>query len=210
MQPTYLDHPTEEALERFVLRKSEEEELEVLETHILACDSCVARLETLESEIANIKLAVSQMSRESIREQRSAASTSWRNWFTIPKMSWAGAVAALAIGIAIVPQFVSHKAPLADVNLTAYRGLENPLVPAGERLHMRLNAADLSENTVNVEIVDSQGATVWKGSSEVRHDQVEITVPSMRKKGTHFVRLYAAAKDNPNPDLLREFAFQVK
>ncbi len=60
MQEPYIDHPTEEALERFLLHHSEEQELEIVETHILACESCVSRLESLESDIAASKLALRQ------------------------------------------------------------------------------------------------------------------------------------------------------
>ena len=41
----YLDHPNEEALERFLRNEVQESELETIETHILACESCVTRLE---------------------------------------------------------------------------------------------------------------------------------------------------------------------
>lgn len=210
MQPTFLDHPTEEVLERFVLNRSGEEELETVETHILACDSCVARLESLENEIADIKIAAAEVRLDAVRKEYSAPKVSWRNWFTVPKLSWAGAAAALALGIALIPQFAHRTGPVAEVSLTAYRGLENPTVPAREPLHLHLNAADLPEGAVAVQIVDQQGLNVWKGSSEIRHDQVDITVPSMTKSGTHFLRLYQTGKDNPEGDLLREFAFQVK
>ncbi len=210
MQPTFLDHPNEETLERFVLNRSGEEELETVETHILACESCVTRLERLEAEIADIKIAAAQVRRELLEKEHSAAKTSWRSWFTVPKLSFAGAVAALALGIAVVPQFTHRAGPVAEVSLTSYRGLENPTVPSRERLHLHLNAADLPEGAVAVQIVDGQGASLWKGSSEVRHDQVDITVPSMSKAGTHFLRLYEIGKNNSQGDLLREFAFQVK
>ncbi len=53
-------HPTEESLERFLLKHSQEEELAVVETHILACESCVARLESLEMNVAVMKLALGE------------------------------------------------------------------------------------------------------------------------------------------------------
>jgi anti-sigma factor RsiW len=210
MEPTFLDHPTEETLERFVLNRSGDEELEIVETHILACDSCVARLEYLENEIADIKTAAAEVRLDAVQREYSAPKVSWRSWFTVPKLSWAGAVAALALGIALTPQFIHRAGPVAEVSLTAYRGLENPIVPAREPLHLHLNAADLPEGAVAVQIVNQQGSSVWKGSSEIRHDQVNITVPSMTKSGTHFLRLYQISKDNPQGELLREFAFQVK
>lgn len=207
MQPTILDHPTEEALERFVLNRSGEEELEIVETHILACESCVARLETLENEIADIKIAAAEVRREALEKEYAAPKASWRSWFTVPKLSWAGAVAVLALGIAAIPQFTHRTSPVADVSLTAYRGLENPSVPAGKRLHLHLNASDLPRGPITVQVVDDQGQNLWKGITQVAQDQADVIVPSM-KPGTHFLRLYD--RDTPQADLLREFAFQVK
>ena len=55
------DHPAEEALERFLLHHSRQEELELLEIHILGCEACVNRLEKLEPEIAATKLALEHL-----------------------------------------------------------------------------------------------------------------------------------------------------
>ena len=59
----YLEHPTEEALERFLLHQSQEAEIEIVETHILACESCVERLEVLETHIAATKIALAELQR---------------------------------------------------------------------------------------------------------------------------------------------------
>ena len=61
MSDSYRDHPNEEALERFLLNTSPEEELEILESHILACGECVGLLKTLENEIAATRLALRQL-----------------------------------------------------------------------------------------------------------------------------------------------------
>ena len=58
MTNPYLEHPSEEALERFLLNRSEESEVEILETHVLACESCITRLETLESDLITLKTAL--------------------------------------------------------------------------------------------------------------------------------------------------------
>ena len=51
-------HPSEEALERFLLHAVQGPELVQLEGHILACDSCVTRLEDIEIMLAATKLAL--------------------------------------------------------------------------------------------------------------------------------------------------------
>jgi hypothetical protein len=60
MNESYRDHKDDEALERFLLNMSSEEELEILESHIIACGYCIERLETLETDIGAIRLALRQ------------------------------------------------------------------------------------------------------------------------------------------------------
>ncbi|MGA8029340.1 MAG: hypothetical protein WB992_19535 [Bryobacteraceae bacterium] len=201
MENLYIDHPTEEALERFLLRQNAEEELDIVETHILACESCVARLETLEMQIAVTKSALEQLERES-REKKPAAAFS-KGWFAFPKLAWAGAAAALVLGIALVPQLRRGGREAVEVQLSAKRGVQNTVVPEGSPLHLRLETNDLPEGPGRVEIVDSNGAGVWAGGVAIQRGRIQVNVPGIKKAGTYFLRLY-------NPALLREFAFQVR
>ncbi len=208
MQESYLKHPTEEALERFLLQHANEEELEVVETHILACESCVTRLEDLELHIAATKLALQQVRSEQLAKQAAKQKANWKSWATVPRLSWAGGLAVLALGVAVVPQMTHPHS--ADVALSAYRGLENSTVPGGQPLHVSLNANDLPSGPVNVELVDNHGQKVWQGAASVANDKVEVSVPQIGKTGTHFLRLYALKRGNAESQLLREFVFQVK
>lgn len=70
---------------------------------------------------------------------------------------------------------------------------------------MHLNAADLSQGPVQVELVDRLGSQLWKGSAAVQNDSVDVHLPRIKQSGTHFLRLY-----DPQGGLLREYAFQVK
>src|SRR5207248_1085507 len=122
---TNLDHPTEEALERFLLHQSREAELEVLETHILVCESCVTRLEDLEVRIAAAKLALTVILAQQSVKATAKERTSWRrSWFTVRNFSLAGTVAALSLGIVIAPLKIRRTAPVSEVTLSAYRGME--------------------------------------------------------------------------------------
>jgi hypothetical protein len=211
MQSTYFDHPTEETLERFLLHQSQEAELEVLETHILACGSCVTRLEDLEVWLAATKLALNESLAQKSVKATAHERPSWRrSWFTVRNFSLAGTVAALALGIVIVPQMIRRAAPVSEVTLAAYRGMETSVVPEGHRLHVRLKTADLAEGPVTASIVNSTGTEIWNGTSVIRHEQVEISVPPVTEAGPHFLRLYAPSQGNSQRDLLREFMFQVE
>jgi hypothetical protein len=198
MNDRYSDHPDEEALERFLLHKCSEEELEIVETHVLACESCVTQLETLEQDIAATKLALQSLEGQPARKQMAKAAGAWKNWFSVPRLSLAGGFAALACGAILlsVPR---------DVALTAYRGTETAVVSEWRPLHMHLNAADLSEGPVQVELVDRLGSPLWKGASAVQNDSVDVRLPRIKQSGSHFLRLY-----DPKGELLREYTFQVK
>ncbi len=202
MQNSYLEHPPEETLERFLLNQSQEEELEVVETHILACESCVSKLEALEIQIGAMKLALAELQGKQRAKEIAKARNPWKNWFTVPKLSWASATAVLALALFV---FVPR-----NVDLTSYRGSGNVIVPAGHPLRLHLNANDLPEGPVTVEIVDATGTQIWKGAAAIRHDRVDVAVPSIREHGSHFLRLYAPARGNSEGGLLREFAFKTK
>jgi hypothetical protein len=203
-------HPTEDDLELFVLSRSSEEQLERLETHILACDCCVTRLENLEIQIGATKLALRDMQREQLAKAASRRSN-WRAGFRVPSFSLVGAVATVALGIIVVPAFFQHGSPVAQVNLSTYRGTEDgSTVPEGRRLHVHLNASDLAEGSVIVDVVDDRGVEVWKGSAAIRHEQVEVLVPPITERGTHFLRLHTPNQANAESDLLREFVLHVE
>lgn len=202
----YLEHPGEEVLERFVLHRSGEEELEVVETHILACDSCVARLENLEIEIAATKLALQEMKRKEAAQSQVAAArqASWRSWFTMPRLSMAGGLAAIALGILIAPQFRSEAS--VDVNLYANRGQEVAQAPVAKPLHVVLNNVELPQGSVVVKLVDDQGKEDWKGVAPVQKDQVAVNLPKIQQPGEYHLQVYGTDSNSE----LTEFAFEVK
>jgi anti-sigma factor RsiW len=211
MQNSYLEHPAEEALERFLLHQSPEDELEVVETHILGCDTCVARLESLETQITVMKTALRELQQQTAAAAAGVQPRSWKSWFTVPHLSWAGAAAAaLVAGLVITPQIAHRATPAVDVSLSAYRGVESAAVPEGRSLNVHLNAADLPAGPVVVQLVDYTGNEVWKTSSSVRDDQVNVKAPKISHAGPYFFRLYAPGRQGQQGELLREFSFQAK
>lgn len=201
MQP-YFEHPTEEALERFLLNRSQEPELEVVETHILACNTCVERLEAMEVQIAVTKAALTEPSIVRAPEPN-RTNNMWRKWFSVPVLSWAAsaAVAAALCIAAFLP---------ARVELSAYRGTEMTMVPEWRPLHMHLNAEDIADGAVAVQLVNAEGAELWTGTATVQRDQADVHLPRIYHAGSYFVRLYEPAEGGARGDLLREFPFQVK
>jgi hypothetical protein len=203
MTDPYSDHPSEEALESFLLNRLSEAELEIVETHILACEFCVEQLETLEALIAATKSITVEPETRQIHLRLAHTSRTWQEQFSFFKLSLAGAFSALTIGAILFS--VPH-----EVNLSAYRGRETPIVATWRPLRLNLNATDLAEGPVVVELVDNSGASVWKGSSVIRNDEVKVTLPRITAPGPHFVRLYNPIQRDARSELLREFTFQVK
>ena len=205
MTNQYLEHPTEETLERFLLHKSQDEELEVLETHILACESCITRLETLEAELTTMKEALAVFETERIQKELSPARASWKSWFTLPRLSMAGgAVAALAIGVSFIPQSMPQ-----SFDLSAARGSETVTMPEGRPLDLHMETTDLPAGPADVEVVDANGNQIWSSQTVVGSEKAEVKVPKISQAGTYFLRFYTPAGSSQH-DLLREFRFEVK
>jgi hypothetical protein len=197
----HLEHPTEEALERFLLHQSQGPELELVETHILACELCVDRLEALEMQIAVTRIALAELQRDSGAKKATSEKRSWKARFGIGGLSFAGAAACAVLAIAIFTP--------AQVQLSAYRGTESSSVPQWRPLHIHLQTADIPDGSMAVQLVDNQGVEVWKGATAVVHEQADVHLPRLTKAGNYFLRLYAPAKGTAEGDLLREFSFRV-
>jgi hypothetical protein len=212
MTNTYLEHPAEDALERYLMHRSDEQEIELVETHTLACDSCVARLESLEIQIAAMKLALQELHNQAVAKAfAEPKKASWRQWLTAPRLAMAGAALALVLGIGITaPRFINQSGGEEQVSLSAYRGLESPSVPKNHKLDVSLSARGLDNNHVSVQLVDGTGAELWHGTAPIQNEKVEVKVPALTASGAYLFRLYAPPSQGElQGDLLREFAFKV-
>jgi hypothetical protein len=223
-----LAHPSEEALERFLLHRSDESELESLETHILACESCITRLEALELQISDLKRALAGLEQIQIENEPVAAPSFWQRWLTIPNLSWAGAAcAAIALAVTVVPLNLRHAAQPAEaqlaggaisncaassssnVNLATCRGMETAAFPHGRPLDLRIDTTDIAQGLVDVQVVDGTGSEIWQGQTEVQNERAAVRLPRISQPGPYFVRFYAPSVSAEH-ELLREFRFEIK
>jgi anti-sigma factor RsiW len=208
MQTTsFLEHPAEEALERYVLHQSPEAELETVETHIMACENCVERLEQVELQISATKLALQQLHLEKVAKSYAAQQTRRRGWLSMPKLSLAGGLAMVALAFSVLPGLHDRMKPAVNVQLTAYRGVESRILPKDRTLHLTLNASGLTGALASVTLVDSNGVEVWKTAAPIRENVVTVDVPQIHATGTHFFRLYQSGQDS---DQLREFSVIIE
>src|SRR5581483_2969720 len=109
MTNPYLIHPNEEALERFLRQRSDEGELETIETNIMACESCVTRLELMETQIADLKTALVAHQQEQIERALHPQPSFWKKWLTVPHLSWAGAACAAVAAVFLVTPGMLHQ-----------------------------------------------------------------------------------------------------
>lgn len=199
MVQDFLAHPTEETLELYALAHCEEQETELVETHLLMCENCRDQLDAVEQQIAVMKLALQAIESERIAKEQKAAARSWHNWFTMPRLSFAGAAAfAVLCGIAFVP---------ASVQVTADRDRQIVTLPEWRPLHIALKTSDIPNGAVKLEVVNERGSSIWTGKGYVANEHIDISLPRMTQPDTYFLRLYNAGQPG---QLLREVSFAVR
>src|SRR5947209_18050183 len=115
----------------------------------------------MEIQLEATKMALAEFHQETVQKNYAAAAKSSRwAWLKLPTLSLAGAGAAVAIALAIVPQFTT-----VERNVNSVMGSEVTAIPAGHPLLLHLNAKDLPEEKVAVQVVSADGNEVWKGNS---------------------------------------------
>ena len=203
MRYTSFDHPAVDLLERFAMNRCSEEELELVEAHFLACDSCVGALESLEIEIAATRLALEQLAAEKeakLRAQAQSSNGGWRTWFTFQQLSWAGA------GLAACAFCVFTFIP-AHLELQARRGTESAvIVPEWRPTMLTLRDQGLQDGPVHAELVDENGNVTWKGTALSQNGSVDVHLPRITSAGRYYARVYTPGEH----ELLSEFPFDVK
>jgi len=205
----YVEHPDGEALERLLLNHSDVTEIELIETHIMACALCVRRLEAIELEITAIKIALQATHRERLAKAAAGhRSSSWCSWITLPRLSMASTALALALEIFMARPIAIQNVP-ARLDLVPYRGLELPAVTKNHRFQIHVTTNEAKPSAVEAELLDDNGTELWKAITTVSEGGVDIDVPEIHRAGAHFFRLYSV-DGSGRSELFREFAFQVK
>ena len=154
------------------------------------------------------KIALGEFHKETVEKNYVAAAaknTRWA-WLKLPTLSLAGAGAAVAIAVTIVPHFKP-----VERSVDAVMGSEVTVIPADRPLLLHLNAKDLPEENVAVQVVSADGNELWKGNSTIHNSIVDAKLPKFHEKGNYLVRLYGPAQTSSSEgNLLREFSFAVE
>jgi len=213
MNSLCLEHVSEKLLERYLAHQGSESEVEVVETHLLICDSCRSRLDELEDYRSVVRQGFALLASQPHQSKSpgwfggllaSSLPGSWPRW---PPRSWllisAAATLALAAFLVVGP---------VDVSLMSERGGETAGVaaPQGRNLRLRLDSSGLPDGQVSVEIVDSNGNAIAEQQALAHSNHATIGVAPLTS-GAYYARIYSSKGGHLDADrLLREFAFQVR
>lgn len=188
-------HPTNDALESYIMGRLAEQDLTHLEEHLLICSRCQDAVQEIEAFVTAAKAATQTL-------QQTTRSPRW----SVSRAPVPYAVAACA---AIVSLFLaiptSHPSP-ETIQLASMRGSEASAFQghAGVPLNLKL---DISEVPVaasyTVELVDANGGVQWQRGEVARGSGILTALVSTRlSPGQYWVRVY---RNTPKSDLLREF-----
>jgi hypothetical protein len=209
-QYTSFDHPTDETFERLLLHNTDETELGTLEAHILACDSCLIRVQDLQSQVTATKLALAKIKRKQMARTAAKTRLTRLNDLTRPVLLVAALSAVFAARLFFIPPHLPENADITEVNLSAYRDPEGAVLPQGRPLYVTLDAVDLPHTPVFVQVVNPVGSEIWKGDAAVVDDKAEIFMPPFTRRGAYLLRLYARASRGEKGEILREYVLHVK
>jgi len=201
---TYHDpHIQEEMLERYALNQLEEEQLAPLEEHLLGCPICQNRLDEVDHYVQTMKSALSE-------PNQPAASGKHLNLFQKPGLTlvFAGAIALMGAFL-MLPVRRSH-IPGIDIRLNASRGGDSlPIAHArsGAPLILHMDATEIVKaESYAVEVVDSKGGQVWRGSARPHANEISVEVSSEPRPGKYWVRLFDSSN---TPVLIREYGLEL-
>jgi hypothetical protein len=209
-QTTSFDHPTDEMLERLLLHRSQNSEREVLESHMLACPSCLVRVEDLQDQITATKLALQKIKTKRAARAASSAQLARLKQLAPPILLSSLALAVLTVGLFLIPHGVQENGSIAKVSLSVYRDSEHAVLPQGRPAHVTIDAADVPDGPVLIEIVNPLGAEIWRGHATVFREKAEILAPPITHIGVYLLRLYPPGTRQEKSEILTEFVFHVK
>lgn len=196
-------HVHEDELELYAGGRLRNANLESVEEHLLVCESCLDRLESEETYVRAMKVAL-------VRD-RQAPDSAWQQLlrtFATPAPRWAGAMAAVALVavVTLIPRSLrkSENVEPVTVQLEAMKGDAANAVP-DRPLALVLDGRGLpAASDYRLQIVNGRGKAVWQATAVAEHDTLRALVSTPLGPGRYFVRVYASSTE------LREFELQIQ
>lgn len=194
-------HPPEEVLERYVMHRMSDEEVERVEDHLLICQKCRDAVDDSERWVALMKSALMAEPEQPAGTRRrwwqslagsGAKADHWYHLVGAPAL--AGALALfLAVWVALPLLRQQGGATKArEISLSAIRGNDlRQEVGAGQSLQLRFTDLEGSTSGCRVVIVTAEGQEFWTGAIAA---QGGVQVPGLRP-GAYWVRVFTDRGD---------------
>jgi hypothetical protein len=183
-------HLTEDALEVYSLgRLSAEEDIAVVEEHILVCGYCQTRLEKMDGFVA---AAVAGAKAVAANPEPNKS----RNYLPI-------AIAAGAALMVFIPGLLEQNSDLASIDLVAVRNETRLNAPAGKKLYLKPDLTGLTATAYDWELSAVDGQLKSSGKLDLSSGRLSV---SGLEAGQYWLRLKAGGQQ----EILREFSLSVK
>ena len=203
-------HIPEEALELYSMNRLPETDTEQLETHLLICEDCQARLKEVDEYVKAVRTALreTQVGQDSTSEP--AVVARFAAWFRLRPAYTLCAAFALCLVVLVLPQFRHQPSAQQEVFLQSYRGGEAASAEAGRSLVLLLDTAGLpAASSYVLQVVGSGGRVLIQTEARLAGGSPVLRVPLDRSlaTGNYWVRI--CDRDNPAA-VLRETSLAVR
>jgi hypothetical protein len=184
-------HLTEDAMEMYSLgRMKSEEDLEVLEEHLLVCAFCQTKLEKMDAYHQAAITAAKSTDAHPEKKKKPVG--------LLPVAIAAGLAAVLFIPGALV-----QKDPPATVDLTAVRQDSRATAPANRKLDLKLDLTGITAQPLAWELTQATGEQRFRGDLAATAPLISIEA---LEAGQYWVRI----KPKGSAEVLREFSLSVR
>ncbi len=205
-------HPSEDALELYVMDRLGEEEQARLEEHLLLCEECRGRVQETEDYVRAMQTALRELELENSGSQAAEkASEDRARSSSLRRLVWAGPLAAVAAAILLV--FLPGSQPGAaavELWLTAYRSqiAVETKAPENRTLVLHLDVEGLVPSpSYDVQVVDAEGDLRFSSAAKASDARLTVTLPGGLPAGRYWVRVYRPGeRETP----LREFGLWIE
>jgi hypothetical protein len=203
-----MEHVSEDSLDLYSMGQLPEGKLEIVEEHLLLCETCRSCVEELEGFVRTFRDATpavwvrpkpEDVKKGGFLHWLLGGSTRWR-----PMYGLAGALAVLLVMVATRPP-TPEPGPASEIHLQAMRSSGAVEAEASKPLNLRLDLSLLPPHPAyHVRVADWNGGIVWQSSVLRSGDDVTAAVRDGLNPGRYWVRIYSGGT------LLREYSLRVR
>ena len=207
MKASFSSHVSEQLLERYVLRQLAEEQLAIVEEHLLICPACQDHLDQVDEYIQAVKLAAVE-----VRERKGGGAGWLSDLGRVPVAARLGAATLVIVAMALVIPWQRRNIPDHEVILEATRGagtIPQAEARTGGSLVLKIDVSEIVRSGgYQVSVVNSAGREVWGGGAQANHNQLSVAVPVKLSVGRYWIRLFDTSSQPPT--LLREYGLELR